>query len=287
MNKNRLTGILLIAFFMMMFFSCKKSNKKTGDSIVFDSVIVARQIPLLETNDTTLPFSDVEIKFTYPIKFGNVEDLESLQKIFIGTFFNDLQYDSLTPQEAVESYLKNYTEEYKSLSNNFYSDKQRLPEGETPVWYWYQLINTNKILFRNDSLLSYAVEYYDYTGGAHGSYRIMYFNIDLDNIVTISEEDVFVPNYHKTLTDKLVSQLMKQHDVTSTDSLLTLGYFNIEDIIPNNNFWIDNEGLHYSFNQYEIAPYSMGVIDITIPYSEISEILLPKGIISRYILNKQ
>lgn len=270
-----------------MFFSCKNPSKKTGDSIVFDSVIVARQIPLLETNDTTLPYSDVEIKFTYPIKFGNQEDLESLQKIFIGTFFNDLQYDSLTPQEAVDSYLKNYSEEYKSLSNNYYSDKQRLPDGDTPVWYWYQLINTNKILFRNDSLLSYAVEYYDYTGGAHGSYRIMYFNIDLVNIVTISEEDIFVPNYQKILTDKLLTQLMKKHGVSSADSLLTIGFFNIDDILPNNNFWMNNEGIHYAFNQYEIAPYSMGVIDITIPYSEMSDIILPNGIASRYFLGKE
>src|SRR5690606_40678973 len=64
-----------------------------------------------------------------------------------------------------------YTERYQSLSNMFYEDKSRL-DGKTPVWYWYYMNTGNKILFQNDSLLSYAVEYSDYEGGAHGSYRI-------------------------------------------------------------------------------------------------------------------
>ena len=26
------------------------------------------------------------------------------------------------------------------------------------------------------------------------------------------------------------------------------------DIVPNNNFWLNEEGISYSYNQYEIAP---------------------------------
>ena len=286
MNKNRLTAAMLAVFIITMFFSCKNIRKKPDTAITFDTIIVAKQIPLLQ-NDTAQPYADVDIKFIYPVKFGTPEDLARLQQIFVGTFFTDIQYDVLSPQDAVNKYLENYIASYQALSNDYYSDKSRLPEGETPVWYYYQLNISNKILFQDDSLLSYAVEYSDYTGGAHGSYRILYYNIDLNDLVTISEEDLFVPGYYKPLTDIILRSLMKKYNVTAPDSLLTKGFFTIEDIVPNNNFWMDDKGLHYTYNQYEIAPYSMGPIDVTIPYEELKPILKPNNIIERFFSKKE
>lgn len=75
---------------------------------------------------------------------------------------------------------------------------------------------------------------------------------------------------------------MNQYDAEVPDSLLMRGFFTIEDIAPNNNFWLNDEGIHYSYNQYEIAPYSMGVIDVVVPYTELEDIILPDGIIARY-----
>lgn len=283
MKLSRITSI--IAFFAVasiLFFSCKDKRSAKSTHITYDSVVVKKQIPLLEKNDTTLPYSDVEIRFTYPTEFKTAEDLSRLQQIFIGTFFGDMQYDELTPKNAVDKYLEHYTEEYKSLSNDFYADQQNIQGSQLPQWYWYQLNIANKIQFQNDSLLSYAVEYSDYTGGAHGSFRVTYVNVDLTDLVTLSEEDLFVPNYKKRLTDVLLSQLTEKYGVASPDLLIEQGFFTIDDIVPNNNFWMNEQGLHYSFNQYEVAPYAMGVIDVTIPYSKLTDILKSNGIISRY-----
>ncbi|HOV71682.1 MAG TPA: DUF3298 domain-containing protein [Dysgonamonadaceae bacterium] len=287
MNKNHIVAALLAIFITTMFFSCKNIRQKSETALTFDTIVVAKQIPLLQENDTTLPYADVDIKFMYPVKFRTAEDLARLQQIFVGTFFNDTLYDSLSPQQAVDKYLENYIENYRALSKDYYSDKNRLPKGETPVWYYYQLNISNKIMFQNDSLLSYAVEYSDYTGGAHGSYRIVYYNIDLNDLVTISEEDLFTPGYYKPLTDIILHSLMEKYKVTSPDSLLAKGFFNIEDIVPNNNFWMDDKGLHYTYNQYEIAPYVMGTIDVTIPYEELKPILKPDNIIERFFPKKE
>jgi len=287
MNKNHIVAALLAIFITTMFFSCKNIRQKSETALTFDTIVVAKQIPLLQENDTTLPYADVDIKFMYPVKFRTAEDLARLQQIFVGTFFNDTLYDSLSPQQAVDKYLENYIENYRALSKDYYSDKNRLPKGETPVWYYYQLNISNKIMFQNDSLLSYAVEYSDYTGGAHGSYRIVYYNIDLNDLVTISEEDLFTPGYYKPLTDIILHSLMEKYKVTSPDSLLAKGFFNVEDIVPNNNFWMDDKGLHYTYNQYEIAPYVMGTIDVTIPYEELKPILKPDNIIERFFPKKE
>jgi hypothetical protein len=242
---------------------------------------------LLDVNDTTLPYSTVNIQFLYPIKFRSDEDLKQLQKIFVGSFMNDVSYDSLPPKEALDKYLANYEKNYKALSKDFNEDRKKMVEANIPSWYFYELSIANHILFQNDSLLSYAVEYSDYTGGAHGSHSILYYNIDLDDVVTISEEDLFVPNFKKPLSKIIVNALMKKYNVSTPDSLIAQGFFNLEDIVPNNNFWMDDKALHYTFNQYEIAPYVMGAIEVEIPYSDLKTVLKPDNIVERFFIKKQ
>lgn len=286
-NKYILPAVALLFTGFALFVTCKESGgSRKSTKIAFDSIVVKQQIPLLQENDTTLPFADAEVRFIYPQKFRDAESLTRLQQIFVGTFFGDTAADTLTPQDAVNRYMEEYTSRYKALSNSFYENKARL-NGAMPAWYWYTMSNRNKILFQNDSLLSYAVEYSDYEGGAHGSYRITYVNINLNNLTTLSEEDLFVPDYFKPLTEKIVHQLMNRYDASVPDSLLMRGFFTLEDIMPNNNFWLDGEGMHYAYNQFEIAPYSMGIIDVTIPYSELTDILLPDGIIPALFLQEQ
>src|SRR5690554_2016073 len=202
--------------------SCKGFGTRQTSEIVFDSIVVRQHVPLLFENDTTLPYADVTVSYIYPAKFKDDESLARLQQIFQGTFFENVGYDSMTPQEAMDYYLDAYTKRYRGISNMFYEDKTRL-EGKTPSWYWYSMTHENRILFQNDSLLSYAVEYSDYEGGAHGSYRITYTNIDLNNLVTLSEEDLFVPGYYRPLTEKILHQLMKAYEAEEPESLLMRG----------------------------------------------------------------
>lgn len=71
--------------------------------------------------------------------------------------------------------------------------------------------------------------------------------------------------------------------MAEADELMGEGFFDINEIAPNNNFWINNEGVHYVYNQYEIAPYSMGPIEVTIPFEEITPIIIPESIVGEYI----
>lgn len=285
MKKNRIIQLIFITVaFVAMISSCKKTESKPT-KIEYDSIVVDKKIPLLAENDTTLPSSQVKISFTYPVKFRNEEDLARLQQIYQGTFFGDRVYDSMSPQQAVDNYISNYAKEYKELSNDYYADMERIEDA--PIWYNHYLSAKNRELFRSDSLVSYAVEKETYTGGAHGGYSIVYTNIDLNDLVTLSEEDLFVADYYRPLTDKIKGQLMKQYNVSEPDSLMRHGFFEPDDIIPNNNFWLDDAAIHYTYNQYEIAPYAMGVIDVAIPYSELKDILKPNGFISRHFLKEE
>ncbi|HOO94467.1 MAG TPA: DUF3298 domain-containing protein [Proteiniphilum sp.] len=277
MQKQRFLFFILTAATLLLISSCNE--------IRFETTVVNEQIPLLAENDTTLPHAELTLSFTYPEQFRDEASLRRLQQIFTGTFFGDIQYDALSPKEAITRYTEAYRERYRALSNNYYEEKAMM-DGEMPVWYWHTLDIRNELLHVSDSLMSYSVSYSDYEGGAHGSHRVTYTNIDLNRLTTLSEEDLFLPGYYRPLTEKIVAQLMKDNEVTEPDSLLMKGFFTVEDIVPNNNFWLSDSAIHYAYNQYEIAPYSMGVIDVTIPYSELTELLSPGGVITRYFTTK-
>lgn len=281
MNKRIIAPILILSFIVILA-SCKKTQQG-GNKVTFDSIVVKEHVQLLEVNDTTLPYADLNISFIYPKKFKSEVELARLQQIFVGTFFSDVLNDSMSPQEATDNFINNYKEDYQSLSNSYYEEVKRLPEGSSgPMWYWYYMNLNNKIMFECSSILSYGVENSTYTGGAHGSFTVTYTNINLNELTTISEEDLFVPNYQKKLAEIIVNRLMQDHNVSTYEGLLEQGFFNIEDIFPNNNFWLDDKGIHYAFNQYEIAPYVMGVIEVNIPYEDLKSILKPDSGIEKF-----
>ncbi len=272
-----------IAASMVLVGICVTSCFKKSDVIKFDKLELNERVYLFPVNDTTKPFANVEIEFNYPTRFKNKGDLARLQQIFNGTFFNNQSYDSFSAKDALNKYLESYTEEYRELGNQYYEDMGNLEGHSQPSWYWYQLHKSNEILYEDDNVLSYSVQHADYTGGAHGSLQVLYYIIDLDKLTTITEEDIFAPNYHHFLTTRIIDRLMKKYEVDTPENLLNEGFFDINDIAPNNNFWINNEGVHYVYNQYEIAPYSMGPIEVTIPYEDIKSIIIPESIIGKYI----
>ena len=142
MRKNILVIIASLALVALFATSC--FNKEKG--IKFDNLAIKEQVYLFADNDTTKPFANVEIDFTYPKNYKSKEDLLKLQKIFIGTFFNDMSYDSLSPKEALNAYFDKYTNDYRDLGNQYYEDISNLEGDNPPSWYWYQLFKSNKIL---------------------------------------------------------------------------------------------------------------------------------------------
>ena len=175
-------------------------------------------------------------------------------------------------------YLEKYTEAYREIGNQYYQDMENLEGDNQPSWYYYQLHKSNEILYEDENILSYSVDHATYTGGAHGSLQVLYYTIDLNSLTTITEEDIFTPNYHQFLTTKIIENLMKNYEVNTPEELINEGFFDVNDIAPNSNFWLNNEGVHYIYNQYEIAPYSMGPIEVTIPYEDIQSIIIPESI---------
>lgn len=255
----------------LFLFGCKNNAKNSVENNVsFDSIKVEKTYHLLENPQN--PNCNLQLKFLFPVKMANKELLSLVQKQFIIDYFGD-EYDSLSPKEAVEKYTNDYIESYKELEDDFKLELER-NEGE-PIasWFSYYEMSENEIEYNQNNILSYSVDFGNYTGGAHGAHSTKYHVINLEDGKIITEEDLFIEDFEEQLAQILVNKITELNEVQDPKELENIGFFSVDEIYPNNNFLIDETGITYAFNEYEIAAYVLGLIEVHIPYNEIEHLI--------------
>jgi hypothetical protein len=251
-----------------------QTNTKTSveNDITFDSIQVEKVYHLFDNPDN--PNCNFQLKFTYPVKVENSKLLPDIQKQFVENYFGE-EYEDLSPKEAVAKYTDDYLASYKELEE-YYQEEVNQSEGKpTASWFSYYEMSENEIRYNKNDILSYSINFTNYTGGAHGAHSTNYHVIDLKTGKAITEEAIFVEDYEEQLAQILVDKIAELNDVQDAKELENIGFFSIDEIFPNDNFFIDETGLTYAFNEYEIAAYVVGLIEVHIPFHEI-EFLLKK-----------
>ena len=125
----------------------------------------------------------------------------------------------------------------------------------------YQLFTRYQQCSLNDDILSLYVDYYQYTGGAHGMTNRQAYNIDLKSGKLLSLAELFKPGYdYKAVIDKEISR-----QITLDPEPYFEGEMGFKGIAPEHNYYLEGENLVIYFNQYEIAPYAAGICEFKIP----------------------
>lgn len=168
-------------------------------------------------------------------------------------------YMAMTPDAAAQAYRDDRVNEYRA---------ENLPMTEIESLESSSLSHADYTEGRftciDDDIVSYTVTKYVYSGGAHGMTSETACNFDRKSGEIITEEDFFNDGYAGSLTGLLSARLAESLEEPADTSMLFL-----KEIEPNGNFSIGSDGITYIYNQYEIAPYAMGIIRITIPWEEI------------------
>ena len=128
-------------------------------------------------------------------------------------------------------------------------------------------------MYKRQHLLVYRIDYNEYTGGAHGIYMSTFLNLDLKTLSPIRLDDLFEGDYKEALTDLLWKQLMADNNVSTRQELEDMGYATTGDLEPIENFYLDPTGITFYYNVYDITPYSMGPVKVTIPFAMMEHLL--------------
>lgn len=272
MKKQNVSLLVFLLATSGFFFSCGNIMNKNTGALKFDSIAVNETTHLF--GDTAKPSSNLIINFTYATQSSDVKLKDSLNSFFLSLCFGD-KYRTLTPQEAVEKYKETYVTNYRNDLEPMYKKDEQEPENKESMLSWYSYYKTieSQVQFYQKDLLVYRTHYDEFTGGAHGVYNTTFLNIDLNSLEPIRLEDLFIPDYKEALTDLLWNQLMADNHVTTHQELEDMGYATTGDLEPTENFYLNEEGITFYYNIYDITPYVMGPVKISLPYEAVQRIL--------------
>lgn len=272
MKKQTVSLLVLLLATSGFFFSCGNTMNKNTGALEFDSIQVNETAHLF--GDTAKPACNLVINFTYATQSSDVKLKDSLNTFFLSACFGE-KYLTMKPEEAVKKYTEKYVSDYlKDLEPMYQKDEQEKEDDATmEAWYSYYKGIEGHVQLYLKNLLIYRIDYNEYTGGAHGIYMATYLNMDLRTLSPIRLDDLFISDYNESLTDLLWNQLMADNKVTTRQELEDMGYATTGDLEPTENFYLSKEGITFYYNVYEIAPYVMGPIKITLPYDVMQHLL--------------
>lgn len=215
---------------------------------------------------------EVDIQYIYPINDS------LLAKTLASKFFPD---SLLATTSHPDSLLAGYSE---ALYRDFTTDIVEEVEGASEYFdHNWCIKQNNDILYSDKYIASVGYESYSYFGGAHGISTINTLSIDRSTGRPLEEGDLFVEGYEAELAQIIVERLMALHGVSSPQDLKDYGYFDPSEISPNNNFYLTNTDMVYTFNQYEIAPYANGRIEVSIPLDLLGQLIRLGSILEHYV----
>ena len=270
--KTQLCQKLVVLFLISVFVSgCNIGTKKTTDNdVTFDSISVDKTYHLLENPEN--PNCNLQINFTYPAKYDNKDILKKIQQQFVYSYFGD-GYENLSPEEATAKYTEDYLNNYKDLEDEYKAEVAKADETPVGAWFSYFEMSSDDIAYNKNDILSYTVNFENYTGGAHGAHSFTNHVIDMKTGNLIKEDDIFIEGFQEDLAQILIDRIAKQNTVENPKELENIGFFSIDEIFPIGIFLIDDNGITYTFNEYEIAAYVVGATNVHLPYEEIQYLL--------------
>lgn len=136
---------------------------------------------------------------------------------------------------------------------------------------YFAEINISQLYYSTE-LVSIEMHRYLYTGGAHGSANTIFLNIDPQTGNKISTEMLFKKS--PEFTTFAESKFREVHKIPSNESINSTGFWFEDDrfYLPS-SIGFTETSLVLLYNQYEIASYAEGPIELNIPLKEVTEYL--------------
>lgn len=257
-------ALFVITIFLLTFGACR--NKKTENSSENASSWKIENIEdskvVFLNGDSTAGGMKLTITFKFPSKYRNDSTLKSIQSAFVFAFAGN-EYTAMSPQEAFDAVLYKNTQEAIEIG--------KLASQDGPDFSHFFKNITTDVVDTTEIFITAMTYVEDYTGGAHGTHHTEYYNIKTENGEILKNADLFKDSSHLALKELIETQLKEiiRHGKE-------LFIFDWESVMPNENFQFNSEGIVFVYNEYEIAPYSDGLIEVTVPYSSLKNIATPE-----------
>lgn len=231
--KNYIVSVLILS----LFFTC-------GEEIYID--FLEEQIATSEA---------AEISINFPKAKGNAVVSEAINNTIKNHIVNqtNLSEDSLTNLSIADA-VDRFNTEFKNFKTNFPDSAQK----------WEAFID-GEVTYRSADVICIAINSYLDTGGAHGNTNVKFFNFNPQTGELYSKQEL-IDNFEgiSVLIENKLHENLKSNSGDVTEDFFFGKNFQLPESIG-----YSDEGLIILYNPYEIASYSQGIIEFTIPYNEV------------------
>ncbi len=239
--------ILLPCFlFLILLIGCKNKQEITFEEL---------QI----TNEVCDDCPKVNIQI--PKATGNTKIAKIINTTLEQELITLLDYDDSFEVTTLSEALVSFKSGYKEIQQ-FYDD-------ETALW---EVKIQGVVIFEDPNFLTLEIDASIFTGGAHGYHSKRLLNFDKQLATTIENEELFTDI---EAFQKFAEQTFRDKEGIPSDKPINYTGFMFEEEIFHlpENMGFTAEGLKLLYNQYEIASYADGVIELVLPHSEIENFI--------------
>ena len=275
-------SLFILLFLTSLLFSCGKSSQaKHGDAVAAVSVKTQR---LNDTSTFKLSSGErctivAEATIDYPVANaqGAATNVDSLQRLFAAFVLES--GDSLSLQEAMRQVVANSMHQYDFMDEPL--DDEVTVGDKTSATLQYATSTRITPIYNKNGVVTFERVDVVKKNDKVSSVTHRYYSFDIESMTCIDVNRLFRDDAMADVCQLLKQQLLKQNNATGNEQLNDMGYFNVENITVSRNFYFDDEGVTWSYLPNELAVEAIGEPKISIPYSELSDLLCDNSIIDR------
>lgn len=276
MVKNALYYVLALIITCL----CACSDGKTDNFNVGKDTVSLARISLTDTVGYMLSEKDsckisANVEITYPTLFVDKNRTEVLQRIFAEKVLEVLA-DTLSLASAFPVYVEKLVGRYESVTIEEYQEE---PDYE-PVKNCVLNVKISAI-YNGGGIVCFERIETSRLDDSEPETRSDYYMVDLTQFKRIGVLDLFAEEDLLHVEDMLKACLRANAGVESDDDLVDLGYYNIDNMGVNNNFYIDAEGITWCYPPRELSV--LEEVKISLDYDMLRDFIKEKSVISQFI----
>jgi len=234
---------------LLLFLGCSNDHKVTFEPLSYSDK-ACEDCPNISID---VPKAIDQSKLTATINTALEEELISLL-----VFDDEIEVASIP--EAIQSF------------KNGYEELQKLYPDETAGW---EAKINGEVSYEDKNTITIALNSYLFTGGAHGYTTRSFLNFDKRNGKEIENWELFkdVAHFKKFVEAKF----RIQEGIPQDDPINSTGFmFERDEFYLPENIGLTENGLVLLYNQYEVASYADGAIELILPMNEVKNYLTQK-----------
>ena len=281
MKKRNLVLSVMTTCLVSCFLLSGCNGQKQIDSETVKTVKVEEQAHLQD--DTVSPACKITIDYSYLAESDAADSIAQRINRTIQAHVLGKEYIRMNPEVAVDSFKNTYIDNYRKDVNEFYQEdiKNGTPKDELPTWYNYEYGLTTHFSEGKEGILNFTAETFEYTGGAHPNSWNKWMNFEKNTGKLLALKDVFMAGSEKPMSDMLLEELitematrLEDSSITSLEGLQNAGILNSTNMYVPDNFLLEKEKVSFLYNKYDIAPYAVGVITLSLPYTSVEKYMI-------------